>query len=119
MRKKMKKNLLTLMFVVTFLCFGATFASAKTSSPTKNSANVSKKTSAAKAISNKIEALKAKCKANVPCQSQLQDLLEANFFYGIACADGGYQVGCSPIDEAYLIQTASIYELCLAWNGYL
>jgi hypothetical protein len=53
----MKKNLLTLMFIVTFLCFGATFASAKTSSPTKNSVNVS-----AKAMSIKIKALKAKCK---------------------------------------------------------
>ena len=111
----MKKNLLTFLFVIAFICVGVSFASAKNSSSTGNSIAVSKRLSPAKTISNKIKALEAKCRL-VPCQSQLQDLLEANFFYEIQCAGGGYQLGCG--DEAYLLQTADIYELCLWWNGY-
>ncbi len=114
----MKKNLLTFLFLIAFICVGVSVASAKNSSSSGNLVAMSKRLSPAKAISNKIKALEAKCRL-VPCQSQLQDLLEANFFYGIWCADGGYQVGCSPAEEAYLIQTAEIYEFCLYWNGYL
>jgi ABC-type transporter MlaC component len=89
MRKKMKKNLLTLMFVVTFLCFGATFASAKTSSPIENSVNTS-----AKAMSIKIKALKAKCKQD--CGFELQNLQNINDIYESYCAAGGYQSSCQP-----------------------
>ena len=113
----MKKHLLTFLFVIVFICVGVSVASAKNSSAPGNSVAVSKSLSPARTISNKIKGLKSKC-AVVPCAAQLDALLEANFFYEIACASGGYQVGCSPGDEAYLLQTASIYELCLWWNGY-
>jgi hypothetical protein len=118
MRKKMKKNLLTLMFIVTFLCFGATFASAKTSSASGNSVSASKKLSPAKNISNKINALKAKCAMQV-CASQLDDLIDAANHYEIICGGTGYPVGCGGAWETYLINAAAIYELCLAYNSYL
>lgn len=118
MRKKMKKNLLTLMFVIAFICIGVSVASAKNSSSPGNSVAVSKRLSPAKTISNKIKALKAKCGVADPCAAQLADLVDANFFYEIQCADGGYLVGCAPRDEAYLLQCADRYELCLWYNGY-
>ncbi len=111
----MKKNLLTLVFVITFLCFGATFASAKTSSSTENSTTVSKKISAAKAISKKIKALEAKC-ATGPCANELYDLIDANNTYIILCASSNYPVGCGGQQEVYLLQTAEAYENCLMWN---
>jgi hypothetical protein len=110
MRKKMKKNLLTLMFVVTFLCFGATFASAKNSSPTKNSVNVS-----AKAVSTKIKALTAKCKFD-ECGYELSVLVGANDLYEYYCAAGGYQGSCQSQLASRLIQLGNEYVACLNGN---
>lgn len=114
----MRKNLLTLMFVIAFICVGVSVASAKDTSSPENSVAESKGLSPAKIISNKINALEAKCEGAQPCASQLQALLEANFFYEIQCAPN-YLVGCAPGEEANLLHAANIYELCLWWNGHM
>ncbi len=113
----MKKNLLTFVFVIAFLCGGALAVSAKTASSSGNSVAVSKRISPAKTISNKIKALEAKC-AMVPCESQLIDLIDANAYYEILCGGTGYPVGCGGLAEQYLLERAAVYELCLWWNGY-
>ena len=115
----MKKNLLMLVFVIAFVCVGVSVASAKNSASPGNSVAVSKKLSPAKIISIRIKALEAKCGAAViPCASQLQDLIQANYFYENGCAAGGYQASCLPNEAAYLIQLGGIYEACLWYNGY-
>lgn len=114
----MKKNLLTFLFVIAFICVGVSVASAKNTSSTEKPVAVSKKLSPAKIISNKIKALEAKCGTTMtPCASQLQDLINANFFYEIQCAPN-FLVGCAPGEEANLLRAAAIYEGCLWWNGY-
>lgn len=115
----MKKNLLTLMFVIAFICVGVSVASAKNASSLGNSVAVSKKLSPAKTISNKIKALEAICNGMVPCAAQLDWLLQVNQIYEFDCAAGGFQVGCSPDAERDLIEAANIYELCLWWNGHM
>jgi hypothetical protein len=107
----MKKNLLTLVFVVSVVCFGATFASAKTSLSSKNSASASKKASAIKAYTNKIKTLKAKCKHD--CGMELQLLMNINDFYESACAPQ-YLSSCEPGLASAVITAGGDFEACLA-----
>jgi hypothetical protein len=114
--EKMKKNLLTFMFVVALLGVGVSAVSAKTDVSSGNSATVSKKPSAAKVISNKINALKAKCTAG-PCADELYDLIDANANYLILCSGTGFPVGCGGLAEIYLLQTAEAFEMCIQIYG--
>jgi hypothetical protein len=74
----MKKNLLTLMFVLAFICVGVSVASAKNSSSSKNSVSESK------ATVNKIKALRAVC--NTDCGQLLAELQTLNENYEASCA---------------------------------
>ncbi len=103
--------------MVALLGVGVSAVSAKTDVSSGNSANVSKKTSAARAISIKINALKAKCTTG-PCADELYDLIDANANYMLACGNSSYPVGCGGLAEVYLLQTAEAFETCLQIYGY-
>lgn len=107
----MKKNLLTLMFVIAFICVGVSVASAKNASSLGNSVAVSKRLSPAKIISNKIKALKARCGVD-DCGHELSLLLNINDIYEDACAPD-YIVGCDSGLEAAVIKAGEDYEACL------
>ena len=77
----MQKSLITIIFVMAFVCGGVLVVSAKNSSPSNNSASVAKK---AKAIANKIKAIKARCTTD--CVELLETLLSVNEDYEAACA---------------------------------
>jgi hypothetical protein len=109
--EKMKKNLLTFMFVVALLGFGVSVASAKNSSTTGNTVTVSKKSIAAKAISKKIKTLTAKCKVH-DCGIELQNLMNINDLYEAACAPN-YLVGCSSQLESAVIAAGNSFQACL------
>ena len=111
----MKKNLLTFMFVIAFLCGGALAVSAKTFSSSGNSVAVSKRLSVAKNTSIKNKGLKAKCMA---CQYELENLVTNNAVYEAACASGGYQNDCAPVARLLLLQSAEDYEECIYWDLY-
>lgn len=108
----MKKNLLTLMFIIAFICVGVSVASAKNSSSLGNSVAVSKRLSPAK-----IKALEAKCGPLMACDYELQELLFNNMLYENQCAAGGYQVGCAPIATLILLQSAADWEDCMIRSG--
>lgn len=110
----MKKNFLTLMFVVAFL-FGSALVvsakSAKTSSSPANSVAVSKKVLLAKTKAN---SLKVECKSEQMCASELALLLAYNALYEYNCAPD-YIVGCSPTLEYLLIGAGMAYEHCISY----
>lgn len=108
----MKKNLLTFLFVVAFLCGGALVVSAKNSSPSANSVAVSKRLSVAKTISNKTKALKARCEVGRGCGAELAMLFLWNTLYESVCAPD-YITGCSPLLENALTGVGTRYEECL------
>lgn len=110
----MKKNLLTFLFVIAFICVGVSAASAKDSSSLGNSVAVSKRLSVAKTISDKIKSLKARCAAG-DCQLELDILLKINDVYGELCAPR-YSGGCASDLERLLIRVADDYERCYYGN---
>lgn len=93
----MKKKFLTLMFVIAFLCVGASAASAKNSSPSANPVVAPSKLSPAKTLSNKTKSLKTICKA-APCDSERDALIAANAVYDSYCGPI-YPYGCEPALE--------------------
>lgn len=112
----MKKNLLVFLFVITFMCVGASVVSAKTPASSETPNSMSKRLLVAKAFSNKIKALKAKCNVAAPCQQQLDNLIAINTIYDDACGPD-YPLGCEPSIERSLREAATAYERCL--NGEL
>lgn len=105
----MKKNLLTLMFVVALLCGSALVVSAKTSSSPANSVAVSKKVSVA---NTKAKSLEARCKANSACGEELFVLLFWNAVYEYYCAPD-YSVSCEQGTANAVINAGYAYEQCL------
>ncbi len=105
----MKKNLLTFLFVVAFLCCGTLVASAKTSLSSMNSAELSK---AARTISNNIEALAAKCQVGMDCEGELHALREANKRYLLECSPP-YDASCAPRWARQLIVAGEQYDECV------
>lgn len=106
----MKKNLLTLMFVIAFVCVGVSVASAKNSSSPRNSVAVSKKILVAKTKAN---SLKARCNVLIPCSGELTVLLLVNSLYESYCASGNYQVSCAPFLAGALIDAGNAYQGCM------
>lgn len=104
----MKKNLLTFLFVVAFLCGGALAVSAKNTLLPANSVAVSK---SAKKVSKEIKSLKANCKFD-DCGYELQFLLDVNDFYNQQCAPNYYS-SCEPDLANALIRAGNDYEACL------
>ena len=109
----MKKNLLTFLFVIAFVCVGTLVVSAKTPSSSENSANVSKRLVAVKTFSNKTKAVKAKCNA-APCDGLRDNLIALNTIYDNACGPA-YLSGCEPDLAGDLQRAGGAYENCL--NG--
>lgn len=107
----MKKNLLTLMFVIAFICVGVSVASAKNYSSPENSVAVSKRLSPAKIISNEIKGLKARCGLQ-DCGIELQLLLNINDIYEQACPPP-YYASCEPGLAGAVISAGNDYENCL------
>lgn len=105
----MKKNLLTLMFVIAFICVGVSVASAKSSSSLGNSVAGSKKVLVA---NTKAKSLKVKCMPEAACADELAVLLAVNAVYEYNCAPN-YVVGCSSTLENMLIGAGMNYENCL------
>jgi hypothetical protein len=107
-RKKMKKNLLTLMFVIAFICVGVSVASAKNASSSANSVAVSKKVLVSKTKAN---SLKAICMV-ADCGHELQLLLNINDIYEQACPPP-YSASCEPDLANAVIRAGNDYEQCL------
>ena len=105
----MKKNLLTLMFVIAFICVGVTVASAKNTSSSANSSSVSKKLSVAK---GKIKSLKANCKGLQLCDSILNDVILWNGIYNFWCAPD-YLSSCAPWVADTLIDLGNAWASCM------
>lgn len=106
----MKKNLLSFLFVIAFLCGGALAVSAKTSSSPANSVAVSKKVLVA---NTKAKSLKVKCKPVTGCGGELLLLLTVNSIYESACAPD-YLASCSPGLASYLQGAGMAYEACMS-----
>lgn len=106
----MKKNLLSFLFVIAFLCSGALVVSAKNTSSSANSVAVSKNVLVAKTKANSLE---ARCKVEVPCSGELTVLLLVNSLYESYCAEGGYQVSCAPFVAGALIDAGNAYQGCM------
>lgn len=96
------------MFVIAFICVGVSVTSAKNSSSSENSVNVSKRLLAANPISNKI---KARCKAD-DCGQELSELQNINDIYEGACAPN-YLGSCEPGLAGAVIRAGERYEACL------
>ena len=109
----MKKNLLTFLFLIAFICVGVSVASAKNSSSPGKSVVVSKKVLVAK---TKAASLKIRCESSGDCAAQLRDLLFFNAIYEYWCAPS-YASGCAPIAEGVLIGAGAAYEYCLNANA--
>lgn len=106
----MKKNLLTFLFVVAFLCGSALVVSARNSSSPTNSVAVTKTLLVAKI---KAKLLKARCEDETGCGSELRLLLGLNALYEERCASGGYSASCETELATYLIRAGELFEQCL------
>lgn len=108
-RKIMKKNLLTLMFVIAIICVGSSVASAKKHSSPANSVAGAKKLLAANTRAN---SLRAGCNVRRTCGAELAMLFFWNGLYESSCAPN-YVVGCSQFLENQVIGAGMAYEACL------
>lgn len=108
-RKNIQKTILTLIFVVTFICVGNSVVSAITPSSERSTA-VSMKVLIAKAKALSL----TKCVSNprVPCEQQLNALIAANAVYEHYCAPD-YLITCRPDLANALMAAAAAYERCL------
>lgn len=117
----MKKNLLTFLFVMVFVCGGALVVSAKNTSSPANSVAVSKNLLSSKDKAKELykarvlaNSLKNKCGGGGGCGNELAFLIISNDIYSSYCAEGGYQVGCAPVLEGVLLFAAAAYEACIS-----